>query len=276
MTGMEAPGTPVDLSGLAAAIGDGASLAIPADYSGVAMAATLALVRRGVRRLHLVTAPTSGLQADLLIGAGCVASLETAGITLGEYGAAPRFRAALAAGTLALTDSTCPAQHAALQAAEKGIPFMPLRGILGTDLLAGHPDWRVIQNPLAESEDPIVLVPAIRPDVALFHAGLADAAGNVWIGVRRELVTLAHAARRTLVTVEALHPGNLLDDPLLAAGTLPHLYVTRVAVAPQGTWPLGFAGSVPADEAALFRYAAAAKTADGFAALLADWLDERT
>ena len=61
-----------DLDGLAAAIPDGAKLAIPAEYSGVAVAATLALIRRGARRLHLVCVPVSGLQADLLIGAGAV------------------------------------------------------------------------------------------------------------------------------------------------------------------------------------------------------------
>ena len=55
-----------------APITDGCVLAVPRDVSGVAMAATRALIRRGVRRLHLVALPTSSLQADLLIGAGCV------------------------------------------------------------------------------------------------------------------------------------------------------------------------------------------------------------
>ena len=64
---------------------------------------------------------------------------------------------------------------------------MPLRGILGSDLVRYRPDWRVIDNPFAD-DDPILVVPAIRPDVALFHAVRADRAGNVWIGVRRELM----------------------------------------------------------------------------------------
>ena len=58
---------------------------------------------------------------------------------------------------MAIRESTCPAIHAALQAAEKGVPFMPLRGLIGSDLLKVRPDWQVIDNPLADGGgDPIV------------------------------------------------------------------------------------------------------------------------
>src|SRR5215470_20113385 len=177
------------------AISDGTMLAVPREQSGVAMEATRALIRRGIKNLHLVAVPTSTLQADLLIGTGSVAVLETSAVSLGELGPAPRFTAAVKAGTIAMKDATCPAIHAALQAAEKGIPFMPLRGLIGSDVLQHRPDWRVIDNPFA-AEDPIVLVPALKGDVALLHAPLADRDGNVWIGTNRELVTMAHAAQR--------------------------------------------------------------------------------
>ena len=59
-----------------APITDGCVLAVPREVSGVAMAATRALIRRGVRRLYLIALPTSSLQADLLIGAGCVETIE--------------------------------------------------------------------------------------------------------------------------------------------------------------------------------------------------------
>jgi glutaconate CoA-transferase subunit A len=258
------------LEDLVARISDGSSLAIPPDYSGVAMAATRALLRHGIHDLHLIAVPQAGMQADVLIGAGAVTLLEAAGINLGEHGLAPRFTAAMQAGTLRMRDATCPAIHAGLQAAEKGIPFMPLRGILGSDLLRVRPDWRVIDNPYGE-HDPIVLIPAIRPAVALFHAAMADRQGNVWVGVRRELMLMAHAASRTLVTVENIVEGCLLEDPGLAAGTIPALYVDGIAHVPDGMLPLGFAGA-PADEASLSRYADAARTADGFQHFLAGWL----
>jgi glutaconate CoA-transferase, subunit A len=250
-----------------APITDGCLLAVPRDVSGVAMAATRALIRRGVRRLRLVALPTSSLQADLLIGAGCVESIETSAVSLGEFGPAPRFTAAVLSGAIAVKDATCPALHAAFQAAEKGVPFMPLRGLIGSDLLAHRPDWKVADNPF-DGDDPIVLLPALKPDVALFHAPLADRDGNVWIGRDRELATMAHAAARTVVTVEKLHDGNLFDDPWLAAGALGGFYLEAVAVAPKGAWPLGLADHYPPDTVHLAGYARVATTAEGFTAYL--------
>ncbi len=252
---------------LVARVADGALIAIPPDYAGVSMAATRALVRRGARELALLAVPTSGLQADLLIGAGLVARLEAAAITLGEYGQAPCFTRALRQGRFAMRDSTCPAIHAGLQAAEKGVPFMPLRGLIGTDVLGHRADWAMTTNPF-DADDAIVVVPALRPDVALFHAALADRAGNVWIGHRRELATMAHAAATSLVTVESLHAGDLLDDPVMAAGTLPALYVGAVAVAPKGAWPLGFEDAYGTDHDHLADYVRLAATEEGFARYL--------
>src|SRR6202167_5949609 len=150
-----------------APITDGVMLAVPRESSGAAMAATRALIRRGVRRLHLVTLPTSTLQADVLIGAGCVATLETSAVNLGEFGAAPRFAAAILSGAIRMMDATCPALHAQLQAAEKGVPFMPLRGLIGSDVLAHRPDWKVVDNPFGNN-DSIVLLPALTPRIVSF------------------------------------------------------------------------------------------------------------
>jgi glutaconate CoA-transferase subunit A len=122
----------------------------------------------------------------------------------------------------------------------------------------------VIDNPCADDRDPIVLVPAIQPDVALFHAAMADRLGNVWIGVRREVMTMAHAARIALATVETIVDGNLLDDPLRAPGTLPALYVGGVALCPGGAKPLAFADLYPADGDQIRDYARAARTDAGF------------
>jgi glutaconate CoA-transferase subunit A len=259
-----------------APISDGCLLAVPRESSGVAMAATRALIRRGVRHLRLIALPTTSLQADLLIGAGCVDSIETSAVSLGEFGLAPRFTAAILAGSIEMKDATCPALHAGFQAAEKGVPFMPLRGLLGTDVLAYRPDWKVIDNPFKQAgSDPIVLLPAIKPDVALFHAPMADRHGNVWVGRQRELVTMAHAAERTVVTVEKLHDGSLLEDPALAAGTLPGFYIETVAIAERGAWPLPLPEHYAWDAEHLKEYAQLAATEEGFAQYLKQYVHER-
>jgi glutaconate CoA-transferase subunit A len=262
-----------DVTGLAGLVPDGASIALAPDYSGCALAVVRALIRRGARDLDLIGVPQMGLQADLLIGAGCVRSVEAAAVTLDEHGPAARFVAAVKAGTIALRDSTCPAIHAGLQAAEKGLPFLPLRGVLGSDLIAQRPDWRVIDDPYGHG--PLLLVPAIRPDIALFHAALADRQGNVWIGVRRELMRMAHAARTTLVTVEAITDDDLLADDRTAAGTIPALYITGIAEARRGAWPLGLRHTYPADLEHLRRYAELAESEAGFARYLGEFVLER-
>lgn len=239
-------------------IADGAVVALPPDYSGCAMAAVSELIRRGPRDLHLVGVPTLGFQGDMLIGAGCAAIVEAAAVSLGEYGAAPAFDRAVRAGAIRMKDATCPAIHAGLQAAERGVGSMPVAGILGSDLLRHRAeDWRVLPDPFTGKDT--VHVRAIRPDAALFHAAQADREGNVWIGVRRELMTMAHAARATLVTVEEIVEGDLLADDVTAAGTIPALYVERVCRVPRGARPLGLRGRYGPDEAALRAYVERAK-----------------
>ncbi|MBO22518.1 MAG: CoA synthetase [Rhodospirillaceae bacterium] len=257
---------------LANRIPDGAKVALAPDYSGCSMATVRALIARDAKDLHLVGVPSVGFQGDMLIGAGSVATLETAAVTLDEYGPAPRFMAAVKAGVLKVIDGTCPAIHSGLQAAEKGIPFMPVRGILGSDLLEHRDDWITGTDPFSEQEEPLVLVKAIRPDVTLIHAPLADRNGNVWIGVRREMMLMAHAARETLVTAEEIYDGDLLADEARAPGTIPSLYVSALAEAANGAWPVGLFGRYGPDDAHLVDYLERARTDQGFAGYLEEFV----
>lgn len=245
---------------LAARVPDGASLSVQkGDERDVPMALAHALIRRGVRGLHLITLPTaaypgSGMMVDMLIGAGCIASVETSGISLHELGAAPRFTQAVKSGRLKVLDATCPAVYAGLQAGAKGQPFAPLRGLIGSDLLRHRSDYRVVDNPYAPG-DAIVVVPAINADVAIFHADQADAEGNVWIG--RDRLLAAHAADCVLVTVDRLVPGSYFDDAAMAAGTIPASCITALAVVPGAGLPLTADGRL--DLAEVRRYQRAAQ-----------------
>jgi len=262
-----------DLAALAARIGDGALVALAPEYSWVPMALVRALIRRKARDLSLLTVPIGGLAVDMLIGAGCVESLESAAVSLGEAGPAPRFTEAVENSDIIMRDSTCPAIHTALQASEKGVPFMPLGGLIGSDLVKNRDDWIVADDPMGRGREgggegegggPIVLLPAIKPDFAVFHSPRADRHGNVWIGLRRELVTMAHASTASLVTVETIEDCDFLDDEATAAGTLQSLYVTAIAEVKDGARPLGLSGHYERDQDHIRGYAKAARTRQGF------------
>ena len=257
-----------NVDALAAMVPDGAMLALPPEYSFVPMALVRALIRRRAKDLNILTVPINGLAADMLIGAGCVASVECAAVSLGEAGLAPRFSAAVESGTIKIKDSTCPAIHTALQASEKGVPFMPLGGLIGSDILNNRDDWKVVDDPLGQGHGRIVLIPAIQPDIAIIHSPLADRDGNVWIGRRRELATIAHAAKTLLVTVEAFQDESLLANEASAAATLPGFYVSAITQAKMGAKPLGLVEHYSADTDEIMAYARAAWTEAGFDAYI--------
>lgn len=260
----------ISVEEIAAAIPDGALMGVPADYSGVPMAVTRALIARGARALRLYCLPLTTIQGDMLIGAGCVEGVEAAAVTMGEYGLAPCFSRAVEGGTIAMSDSTCPALHTQLQAVEKGVPFMPLRGLLGSDIEAHRPDWRTMQNPFTNETDPVLILPARPLDVTVFHAPYADSDGNVFIGRQRELATLTHASREVFVTVEKIIEGSLFETEAKAAGALPAFNISAIAEAPRGAWPMGLTDQYDPDAEALRHYVKMARTQDGFAAYLAE------
>jgi glutaconate CoA-transferase, subunit A len=248
---------------LGAKIKSGAKLAVPPDGSGASIGLTKFIIDNGAKGLHLVCAPVGGLQVDMLIGAGLVSTIETSAVSLGEAGGTPSFTRAIKSQTIRIMDATCPAMLTGLMAAQKGVPFIPMRGLIGSDILRTRPDWTVIDNPY-EKNDPIVAIPAIRPDVCLFHAPEADCDGNVRVGRRGELQLLAYASAITLVTVERIVEKSLLRDEATAAGVLPSLYVSAIAEMKNGAWPNALWGEYEHDAAEISRYAAAARTQAGF------------
>lgn len=260
-----------DVDQLVSKVPDGAKVALVKNNGGVPMEQVRALIRRGVRDLHLVCVPTGGIAIDLLVGAGCVRTVETSGVTLDEYGQAPAFGRAVRDGNIELMDATCPAVYAALQAGEKRIPFIPLRGLIGSDVQHNRADWKIIDNPFG-NDDPIVLLKAIVPDFALIHAYKADRHGNVYVGNQHDLALMAHAAEHTLVTVEEIVDGSLLEDPLLRPATIASVYVDAIAEAQGGTLPLNLPGAAGLDGEHLELYARMARDEEGFARYLEEFV----
>lgn len=263
------------LDDIAGQIGDASTIIMAkGEAPDTPLAIVHELIRLGRRDLHIVTLPVcanpvSGMAVDMLIGSGCVASIETSGVSLGEVGSAPRFGSAVRDGNITISDATCPALYAAVQAGAKGQPFTTLRGLIGSDVERHRDDYRIVDNPFAPG-DPVVAIKAINPDVAIFHAPAADRNGNVWIGRNRDLLYAAQSADRALISVEEVHDIDYFDDDKMVAGVLPSAYVTALAHVPGGAHT-GIQGRV-SDYVAAYRQAA--RTADGFAAWMAGTLSK--
>lgn len=257
----------ITVEDIANEVKDNCLIGIPADYSGVPMSVTIEIIKNKIKGLRLYCLPLTTIQGDMLIGAGCVNEIETAAVTLGEYGQAPRFQDAIENSSIKIKDSTCPALHAQLQATEKSVPFMPLRGILGSDLYNNRKDWSIINNPMENSnmkDEKIVILPAVQLDILIFHASKADINGNIQIGRRRELATLAHASKKVYVTVEEIVEEDFFDCELKAAGALSSLYIDGISLSKNGAWPCGLIDYYNLDSNEMSKYAKAAKYQETF------------
>jgi glutaconate CoA-transferase subunit A len=219
----------VTLEEAAAAVPDGASV-------GIARFSPMALIRKlvelGRKDLHVIGVPVGELAVDYLIGAGAVRSLETSGVDFGEHGFAPNFTRAVEEGRLRVIDSSCPALLMALQAGASGIPFTPVPGLIGTDLLARRADWKLVDDPFHPGRR-IVLVPALVPDFALVHALRADPRGNAVTTTKNDDRLLIQAARRVVMTVEEITP-DALESLAPSEQVIPSAYIDLLAEAPAG------------------------------------------
>jgi glutaconate CoA-transferase, subunit A len=139
-----------------------------------------------------------------------------------------------------------------------GSPFLAVRGLIGTDILKRRPDLQVIDNPFHHGE-PVVIVPAIRPDLAVFHAQKADRWGNSITPGPREDLLLARAARRVVVTAEEISATELTLREANPDTFLPAIDVDGVVHAPLGSHPCACGQRYPVDQVHLREYVRAAK-----------------
>lgn len=248
-----------------ATIPDGSRLALGGNTLHRAPAAAVhELIRQGKRGLELVK--TAGAyDVDVLCAAG-VASIVSAGFVGYETvaGMAPHYRRAVEGGTVEAREHACYTIIAGLRAASQGVPFMPLNGLQGSDLMALRGFARV-RDPYASADagpgdagQDVVVIPAIVPDVALIHVQEADQDGNACIeGSVFEDTLMARAARRVIVTAE-----RIVDRSVLAADpvrtSIPGFLVEAVVEAPNGAWPTSCAGQYGYDETLLRDFVAAA------------------
>jgi glutaconate CoA-transferase subunit A len=272
----------VALDHAASLVTSGASLSIGGFTSQRHPTALLRrIARRGVRDL-VVYYHSAGSDVDLLIGAGCVRRLEGAYLADGVFAPiAPNFRRFVQEGRIAFEDYSNAAMMARFSAGAMGLPFMPTRSMLGTDLLAKHgfaPEQRQ-EDPRAApakahtldcpfTRERVVLVPAIRTDFCLLHVQQASPQGLVRIEGQEFLdVQQALAADTVIVTCEELvADAQLRREP--ERNRIPPFAVDAVVPVAFGAHPHSVHNYYDYDPDHLIAYDQAARSDAAFAAYL--------
>lgn len=225
-----------DLPTAIAALEDGALLALGGNTLNRApMAAVLELARQKKRGLRLVKT-AGGMDVDLLCMAGCVASVDAGFVSMEtEYGLCQRYRAAVQTGAVKANEHACYTVMSALRAGAYGIPFMPVRGLTVSDLVAANDYFSPVRDPF--TGETLNAVRALRPDVCIVHAHLADERGNALIeGPKYDDVLMSRAAHCVIVTAERIVPEGYFARAEHKAD-IPHFLVRAVVHAPRGAAP---------------------------------------
>ena len=227
-----------------------------------AMAVTHEIVRQGVKDLTLVGCNLS-MSMDLLVGAGLARRTECGTGNLERFGTTFRWRQAIEEGTLEVEDYSHLAMASRFLAGALGLPFMPSKSLLGSDILNkqianGSSSFRVIDNPW-DPDEPVLLLPACTPDVSIVHAQKADEMGNIVIeGFTTQEPEMVRASSAVIVSCEELITSDeIRKDP--ERTTVPYIFVDAVVVQPWGSYPTSTYGHYEHDPEHLRRYQACAR-----------------
>jgi glutaconate CoA-transferase subunit A len=280
---------------IAELVPDSASVAMGCQMEQmIPFAAGHELIRQKRKRLTLI-GPISDILFDQVIAAGCAERVIAAWVGNVMMGSAYNFRRAAESGAIEVVNMTNFTVALALQAAAMGVPFLPTRTALGSDVARGNPFFEEIENPFrpearaarpeeSQSQKPrlgaaaphepgrLHAVRALAPDLAIVHVQRADEHGNAhcWgnFGVMLEAV---RAAKKVLVTCEEIVPAEVIaSDPNRTV--IPGFLVSAVVEAKMGAHPSPVQGYYARDDAYFRQYHEQTKTVEEVGKWAARWV----
>jgi glutaconate CoA-transferase subunit A len=207
------------------------------------------LVRQGRTRLH-VYGVINGIETDLLIGAGAVASTHTSYVGLDEVGQGPSFQAAAAEGAIEVHEYSEWVITARMRATNMGLPYLPWPSGRLTDVAAAH---AFVEVPCPYTGALLTAVPALHLDVAVIQAPRAAADGTTAHAVPLDHMydvdaLLAHCAETVIVCAEEVGEVDATRVQLITRD------VTAVVEAPRGGWPAAMTPFYGADRRHLLEH----------------------
>jgi len=191
------------------------------------------LIKSKKKNLHSIDGAHS-FAVDLLCAGDVLGACENsfAGYEF-DLGLALNYRRACEKGTVKIRETDCNILLQQWRATEYGIPFMPMPRLGGSDLLSVHPEFIQMQCPY--TGDPVTLVPALKPDVAIIHAQFADVRGNVKImGPIFKDKLKATIAETVIVSVEEVVSEAKMKE---LQPTIPYYLTTAIVKVPFGSHP---------------------------------------
>ena len=197
------------------------------------------LVRQKKSNLTIYTCG-SEMDLDILVGARVVSHLEVAFYAIEGIGLAPNIQRRIREGAIEIEDYSNLAMALRFFGGALGVPFMPLKSMLGTDIItkAKFKTKKAEVMTCPFTGEKVVLVPSVRPDFSIVHASRVDKEGNAQIdGIKGEDVEGARAGKKVIVLAE-----EIVDTEFIRSQpdqtVIPNIYVTHVVECPWGSFPM--------------------------------------
>ena len=251
---------------------DGCSVCFGAIVSREPVAAAFEIIRQKKKALTYIN-DSSVDPAEYLIGAGSISRFAGAYIWVGGVGNAYNYRRAVEQGIpheLDVDEYSNLASSMRYMAGAMGVPFMPVKTLLGSGLVANSSNIKVIDDPYGG--EPVALVPAAPPDVAFIHVPRADPEGNcqIW-GMLGNDDNIARASKHVVVSCEEIISTHEIRR-LPNMTTIPSYCVDAVVHVPFGAHPLTVSGFYWLDMPFRREYIKFAKTREGMLSWLNEWV----
>lgn len=227
------------------------------------------IIRQGLEKLTLARA-TPDLIYDQLVAAGCASKVIFSYMGNPGVGSLRFVRAEVEAGNLDWEEYSHFGMISRLQAGATGLPFMPMNPTAAGDLEQANPNYRTVTDPYSGA--PVVVVPALNPDVAIIHVQRADETGNAHIwGIIGEQKEAAFAAKRVIITAEEIVPEEVIrSDPNRTL--IPAFIVDAVCHTPYSAHPSYTQGYYDRDNDFYLEWDQISRSSESVKAYLDEWV----
>ncbi len=221
--------------------------------------------KKGLRIYDII----GSMDADMLVGAGCVKECSYGGGSLDRLGRLGRINEALEKNSMDIFEYSGLSISMRFLAGSLGIPYLPTKTLLGTDILknliAKKAPVKIGKCPF--TGETTVLLQALQPEYGVIHANAADERGNIIIHGPIWDEELAKSAKKLIVTVDQIVANEYVKrNPDMVK--IPNIYTYAVAPVPYGAYPTSLYKCYDFDKDFISMYADANKKQDTFDAFI--------